>query len=52
MKKLFCIRREDFFAARQKGHTFDLISAGSLWCCVAMSLFERGEYSFPVWDWE
>lgn len=53
MKKLYCIRHEDVLTAKAiKGHTFDLLSVGSLWCCVAMSLAERGAYSFPIWDWD
>ena len=52
MKKLFIIRREDVFLAIAKGITLELGEAGSLWCSVRMSLDERANYPFPIWDYD
>lgn len=50
MRKLYLIRREDFFAAVAKGQmpADALHDAGPIWCQVLFTEEEKANYSFPI----
>jgi len=50
MKRLYYIRREDFFEAQSKGQIPDgcLHEFGSIWCSVVFDDNEKKNYSFAI----
>jgi hypothetical protein len=50
MKRLYLIRREDFFQARSLGQLPEgcVLECGSIWITVSLDLNERKRYQFPI----
>jgi hypothetical protein len=50
MKRVYCIRTEDFFDALAKGQIPDgsLLRYGTIWCDLALTDQERQNYTFAI----
>lgn len=50
MKKLYIIRRQDFFDALLKGQIPEgcIMGVGSLWMDLALTEEEKNKYTFPI----
>ena len=52
MKKLYIIRRQDWFPAWSQIPFEAILEAGSLWMIVSFTDAERAAYTFPISNYE